>query len=64
MFYKVGFRNEIMGKSGIVYMLEYLNFKSIKNFKVGEFDKIVKCFGGVSNVFMSFDIMRYFIKIS
>ena len=31
VFYKVGSRNEIMGKSGIAHMLEHLNFKSTKN---------------------------------
>ena len=31
IFYKVGSRNEIMGKSGIAHMLEHLNFKSTKN---------------------------------
>ena len=31
IFYNVGSRNEIMGKSGIAHMLEHLNFKSTKN---------------------------------
>lgn len=30
IFYKVGSRNEVMGKSGIAHMLEHLNFKSTK----------------------------------
>lgn len=34
IFYKVGSRNEIMGKSGIAHMLEHLNFKSTKNLKL------------------------------
>ena len=45
VFYKVGSRNEFMGKSGIAHMLEHLNFKSTKNLKAGEFDEIVKGFG-------------------
>ncbi|GAA9581167.1 pitrilysin family protein [Helicobacter pylori] len=64
VLYKVGSRNEVMGKSGIAHMLEHLNFKSTKNLKAGEFDKIVKRFGGVSNASTSFDITRYFIKTS
>ena len=64
VLYKVGSRNETMGKSGIAHMLEHLNFKSTKNLKAGEFDKIVKRFGGVSNASTSFDITRYFIKTS
>lgn len=64
VFYKVGSRNEVMGKSGIAHMLEHLNFKSTKNLKAGEFDEIVKGFGGVNNAGTSFDYTHYFIKTS
>ena len=62
IFYKVGSRNEVMGKSGIAHMLEHLNFKSTKNLKSGEFDEIVKGFGGVNNAGTSFDYTHYYIK--
>jgi zinc protease len=62
VFYKVGSRNEVMGKSGIAHMLEHLNFKSTKNLKAGEFDEIVKGFGGVNNAGTSFDYTHYYIK--
>lgn len=64
VFYKVGSRNETMGKSGIAHMLEHMNFKSSKNLKVGEFDEIVRKFGGVTNASTGFDYTRYFIKSS
>lgn len=64
IFYKVGSRNEVMGKSGIAHMLEHLNFKSTKNLKAGEFDKIVKGFGGATNAATSFDYTHYYIKSS
>lgn len=64
IFYKVGSRNEVMGKSGIAHMLEHLNFKSTKNLEAGEFDEIVKGFGGVNNAGTSFDYTHYFIKSS
>lgn len=64
VFYKVGSRNEVMGKSGIAHMLEHLNFKSTKNLKAGEFDEIVKKFGGLTNASTSFDYTRYFVKSS
>ena len=64
IFYKVGSRNEVMGKSGISHMLEHLNFKSTKNLKAGEFDEIVKGFGGVNNASTSFDYTNYYIKSS
>lgn len=64
IFYNVGSRNEIMGKSGIAHMLEHLNFKSTKNLKSGEFDEIVKGFGGVNNASTSFDYTKYYITSS
>jgi len=64
IFYNVGSRDEIMGKSGIAHMLEHLNFKSTKNLKSGEFDKIVKGFGGVNNASTGFDYTHYYIKSS
>lgn len=64
VFYKVGSRNEVMGKSGIAHMLEHLSFKSTQNLKAGEFDEIVKGFGGVNNASTSFDYTRYFITSS
>jgi predicted Zn-dependent peptidase len=64
IFYRVGSRNEVMGKSGIAHMLEHLNFKSTKNLKAGEFDEIVKGYGGVNNASTGFDYTHYFIKSS
>lgn len=64
IFYKVGSRNETMGKSGIAHMLEHLNFKSTKNLKTGEFDKIIKSFGGSTNASTGFDYTHYYIKSS
>ena len=64
IFYNVGSRDEVMGKSGIAHMLEHLNFKSTKNLAAGEFDKIVKGFGGVNNASTGFDYTHYYIKSS
>jgi predicted Zn-dependent peptidase len=64
IFYKVGSRNETMGKSGIAHMLEHMNFKSTKNLREGEFDRIVKSFGGVDNASTGFDYTHYYIKTS
>ncbi len=64
IFYKVGSRNEVMGKTGIAHMLEHMNFKSTKNLNAGEFDKEVKSIGGVNNASTSFDYTHYYIKSS
>ncbi len=62
IYYKVGSRNEVMGKSGIAHMLEHLSFKSTKNLSEGQFDMIVKSHGGVNNAATGFDHTHYFIK--
>ena len=64
IFYKVGSGDEVMGKSGIAHMLEHMNFKSTKNMKAGEFDEIVKGFGGINNASTGFDQTHYYIKSS
>ena len=64
IFYKVGSRNEIMGKTGIAHMLEHMNFKSTKNLDAGQFDKEVKNIGGINNASTSFDYTHYYIKSS
>ncbi len=64
IFYRVGSRNEVMGKSGIAHMLEHMNFKSTKNLNSGEFDEKVKSVGGVNNASTGFDYTHYFIKSS
>ena len=64
IFYKVGSRNEVMGRTGIAHMLEHMNFKSTKNFPAGEFDKEVKSIGGVNNASTGFDYTHYYIKSS
>ena len=62
IYYKVGSRNEILGKSGIAHMLEHMSFKATKKYKAGEFDRIVKRHGGVNNASTGFDKTHYFIK--
>ncbi len=64
IFYKVGSRNEVMGKTGIAHMLEHMNFKSTKHLKAGQFDEEVKSVGGVNNASTGFDFTHYFIKSS
>jgi len=62
IYYKVGSRNEVMGKSGMAHMLEHFRFKSTEKLKEGEFDTIVKGRGGVNNASTGFDQTHYYIK--
>lgn len=62
IFYKVGPGDEAMGKNDITHMLGHLNFKNTKDLNAGEFDAIVKGFGGVDNASMGFDYTYCYIK--
>jgi len=62
IYYRVGSRNEVMGKTGIAHMLEHLAFKSTDKLEEGEFDRIVKSRGGVNNAATGFDKTHYYIK--
>lgn len=62
LFFKVGSKDEQMGKTGLAHMLEHMSFKSSKNLKEGEFDKIVKKMGGIDNASTGFDYTHYYIK--
>jgi len=62
IYYKVGSRNETMGKSGMAHMLEHLSFKSTEKLNEGDFDRIVKSHGGIDNASTGFDKTHYFIK--
>jgi predicted Zn-dependent peptidase len=62
LFYNVGSRDEMLGKSGIAHMLEHMNFKSTEHLAEGEFDEIVKRHGGINNASTGFDYTHYFIK--
>lgn len=64
VYYRVGSRNEILGKSGIAHMLEHMNFKSSEKLQAGQFDEIVKSYGGITNASTGFDYTHYFIKSS
>jgi predicted Zn-dependent peptidase len=62
IYYKVGSRNEVLGKTGLAHMLEHMNFKSTKKLSEGQFDVIVKSHGGVNNASTGFDKTHYYIK--
>ena len=44
IFYRVGSRNELPGKTGISHWLEHMLFKGSERFPRGEFDKAIAAF--------------------
>ena len=64
IWYKVGSRNEVMGRAGLSHMLEHMMFKGTQKFGKGEFSKIIKKNGGNDNAFTSQDYTAYFENLA
>jgi zinc protease len=64
IWYKVGSRNEIMGRAGLSHMLEHMMFKGTNKYGKGEFSKIIKKNGGNDNAFTSQDYTAYFENLA
>ena len=60
VWYRVGSRDEVYGKTGISHMLEHMMFKGTHKYGPGEFSNIVARNGGVENAFTSRDYTAYF----
>ncbi len=57
--YKVGSRNELLGKTGISHLAEHMMFKGTKKFSKEAVKKLIKNNGGIFNAFTSNDITSY-----
>ena len=64
IWYKVGSRNEVMGRAGLSHMLEHMMFKGTTKYGKGEFSKIIKKNGGNDNAFTSQDYTAYFENLA
>jgi zinc protease len=60
IWYKVGSRNECLGKTGMSHMLEHMMFKGTKKHGPKTFSQIVQRNGGNDNAFTSRDYTAYF----
>jgi len=61
LLYKVGSRNEKLGKTGLAHYFEHLMFGSSKNVPV--FDAALERVGGSSNAFTNTDITNFYITL-
>ena len=64
VWYRVGSRNEVWGKTGLSHMLEHMMFKGTKKVGPEEFSRIIQENGGNDNAFTSNDYTAYFTNIS
>ncbi|MBI3358151.1 MAG: insulinase family protein [Nitrospirae bacterium] len=60
VWYKVGSRNERIGKTGLSHLLEHMMFKGTSLHGKGEFSRIVAKNGGTENAFTGNDYTAYF----
>ncbi len=60
VFYKVGSRNEQIGKTGISHLCEHLMFRGTKKLGPEQFSKIIQENGGTDNAFTTSDFTDYF----
>lgn len=64
IWYKVGSRNERLGKSGLSHLLEHMMFKGTKKYGPKQYSQIVQRNGGNDNAFTSHDYTAYFENMS
>ena len=60
IWYRVGSRNERLGKTGLSHVLEHMMFKGAKRFGPKQFSQVVQRNGGNDNAFTSKNYTAYF----
>lgn len=64
VWYKVGSRNELMGRAGLSHMLEHMMFKGTNKYPKGSFSRLIRKNGGMDNAFTSQDFTAYFENLA
>lgn len=64
VWYRVGSRNEVSGKTGLSHMMEHMMFKGTPKHGKGEFSRLIAKNGGNSNAFTGQDYTAYFENFS
>ena len=64
IWYRVGSRNEVTGKTGLSHLTEHMMFKGTKKYGKGEFSNIIAKNGGTENAFTSNNYTAYFENLS
>jgi zinc protease len=64
VWYRVGSRNEQLGKTGLSHLLEHVMFKGTKTVGPEEYSKIIQRNGGNDNAFTGEDATTYFATLA
>ena len=60
VWYRVGSRNEEIGKTGLAHVTEHMMFQGSKNYPTGRYKDLVEANGGDYNAFTTEDITAYY----
>ncbi|HXX58714.1 MAG TPA: pitrilysin family protein [Thermodesulfovibrionales bacterium] len=60
IWYRVGSRDELSGKSGLSHLLEHMMFKGTQKYGSKEFSRIIQRNGGIDNAHTTKDYTAYF----
>ncbi len=64
VWYRVGSRYEVPGKTGLSHFLEHMMFKGTTNYSSKEFSRIIQRNGGIDNAFTTKDYTAYFEEMA
>ena len=64
VWYRVGSRNEVKGRTGISHFNEHMMFTGTKKFPHGALDKLISEIGGQNNAFTDYDFTAYFENVA
>ncbi len=60
IWYRIGAKDEPIGKSGLTHLLEHMMFKGTSKYGPSEFSKIIQRYGGTDNAYTTKDYTAYF----
>jgi zinc protease len=64
IWYHVGGRNELSGRTGLAHLLEHMMFKGTTKYGKGEYSRLIAKDGGTENAFTANDETVYFSTLS
>lgn len=59
LFYRIGSRNEVPGKTGLAHFFEHMMFNGAKKYGPKQFDNVMERAGGNNNAYTSHDLTVY-----
>ncbi|GAA0761150.1 insulinase family protein [Ideonella azotifigens] len=63
VWYRVGGKDDPVGRSGFAHLFEHLMFKSTRYMKSEQFDRLTEDVGGQNNAFTAEDVTAYFATV-